>query len=163
MRLVFYSDDKMLECFLDGRVKDIPASCIVRNEVNKWRKLHDPKQVVSAMTHDPYSRPPVMPRQFPRGTWAVYKPRSRPHNPYLAPYFIPTDAEQLLEVWDTDLDGGYSKATGKRVLDIGYGLHYSSSNTTVGCIRIHSEGDLLWLAQQITEEIERGHIISLSV
>jgi hypothetical protein len=38
--------------------------------------------------------------------------------------------------------------------DMGYGLHYSTSNTTQGCIKIMKKGDLLWLVEKILEDKE---------
>ena len=162
MRLVFYPDQSLLTCSIIGRVRDIEASSDVRNELNKRRALHDESQVIRAMCEDPYHKPPVMPRSFPFGEWTVGKPRAR-KDPYRAPYYIPTDAEQYLDVWELDDDGGYDHPTAQRVLDIGYGLHFSTSSTTVGCIRIHSEGDLLWLVGQWMAEDLRRETTTLSV
>ena len=164
MRLNFYPDNKVLECVIgENNIRDIPADCDVRNEVNGRRRLHDPKQVRYAMTHDSKNTYPVMPRVMPSGEWKVSYPRERPDNKYLAPYYIPTDAEQYLEIWELDQDGGYAKATGKKVLDIGYGLHFSTSKTTVGCIRIFSKSDLLWLVHQVNERLVTGNEVTLSV
>ncbi|KKL95648.1 hypothetical protein LCGC14_1852410, partial [marine sediment metagenome] len=60
-------------------------------------------------------------------------------------------------------DKGYTKATGRKVLDLGYGLHYSKSLTTVGCIRIHERTKLLWLVNAINVERELGRSILLEV
>jgi hypothetical protein len=158
MRLNFYQDREILECQIDGKVLDIPASCVVRNELNGRRKLHDAAEVVYAMGHDPYTRIPVMPRTFPTGHWRVYKPRARVDR-YLAPFYIPTDAEQYLPVWALDDHLGYAYPDDGMVLDIGYGLHFSTSPTTVGCIRIHQERDLLWLAETINNLIDHQAII----
>jgi hypothetical protein len=114
------------------------------------------------MTHDPYNKPPVMPRPFPFGDWNVYMPLPR-HDKYLAPYFIPTSAEQFLPVWALDENGGYDHATAEKVLDLGYGLHFSTSTTTVGCIRIFEEADLLWLVENIKKRLALGEHVKLSV
>jgi len=162
MTLRFYSTDKLLEVHVDGTIRDIPADCVVRNELNGWRRKHDPKEVIRAMAHDPYHKPPVMPRPFPAGEWNVYAPRER-RDPYLAPYFIPTDAEQTLTVWALDKKGGYDHATDETVLDVGYGLHFSTSTSTVGCIRIFEQADLLWLVESIKACLSRGESVRLSV
>lgn len=162
MKIHFYPDNKLLECVWGEQVKDIPADCVVRNELNGRRAKHDPSQIVRAMAHDPYHKPPVMPRPFPEGTWGIYKPRAR-HDPYLAPYFIPTDAEQILPVWELDENGGYDHATAHMVLDMGYGIHFSTSRTTVGCIRIYEESDLLWLVHVINERLLTGKGVQLIV
>ena len=162
MNIRYYPDESLIEVVMPEIIKNFDASCDVRNELNKRRHLHDPSQVVRAMCEDPYNKPPVMPRTFPEGRWRVYTPRSRA-NPYLAPFYIPTDAEQYLDVWALDENGGYDHPTSNRVLDIGYGLHFSTSSTTVGCIRVHSESDLLWLVHAINERILSGHAVHITV
>lgn len=162
MNIAFYPEDRILEVSYNETVRDIMADCVVRNELNGRRHLHDASQVVRAMCEDPYNKPPVMPRTFPNGTWEVSKPRSRT-NPYLAPYYIPTDAEQYLDVWALDEEGGYDHATPDRVLDIGYGVHFSTSRTTVGCIRVYEESDLLWLVHTINERLLMGNPVTLTV
>jgi len=162
MKIHFYQEDKRLEVRTASTVRDILADCVVRNEINGWRHRHDPDEVVRAMTQDPYNKPPVMPRQFPAGVWKVYAPRPR-NDKYLAPYFIPTDAEQFLPIWSLDENGGYDRATSDKVLDIGYGIHFSTSSTTVGCIRIYEIDDLLWLVKKITEQLAGHERVQLSV
>ena len=162
MRINFYPDRSILECEIEGTVRDIKADSIVRNELNGKRHLHDPSQVVHAMTADPYKKYPVMPRSFPIGSWNVYRPRAR-EDRYLAPYFIPTDAEQYLPVWELDENGGYDHATAEHVLDLGYGVHFSISRTTVGCIRIHREDELFWLVAKINKILDAREPITLNV
>jgi hypothetical protein len=125
--------------------RNIKISCVVRNDINGWRKSHE---VVKSIPEGL----PIYPRQFPKGVWDVGKPLSRT-DPYLAPYFIPTNAYQYLPIWTLD-DGCYSEKTEKTTRDMGYGLHYSTSNTTQGCIRIMKKGDLLWLVEKILESKE---------
>lgn len=154
IKLVFYSEDEKIIAYHRAE-RIIKASCVVRNELNGWRpnKDKDPKsEVVEGITNNPYYGPPVMPRPFPKGLWNVYKPRERTDE-YLAPWYIPTDAEQVLETWSLDKDGRYNAPDGGTVVDIGYGLHYSTSNTTVGCIKIHEYDDIIWLATIINEEL----------
>jgi hypothetical protein len=165
MRLVFYPDQSLLTCSIIGKVRDIEASSDVRNELNKRRPLHDPKgkgKVILAMGEDPHYKPPVMPRTFPHGTWTVGKPRPKT-NPYLAPYYIPTDAEQYLDIWALDDDGGYDHPTEERVLDMYYGLHFSTSSTTVGCIKIHELRDLEWLVDMWHAEAQRKEETTITV
>jgi len=161
MTLRFHPSDQYIEVAYGGIVQDIPASSIVRNELNGWRPLHNPDQVVYAMTHDKYHKYPVMPRPFPRGVWNVGSPMERTDK-YLAPYFIPTDAEQMLPIWELDDDGGYDHPTDKWILDLGYGLHFSVSNTTLGCIKGHVRRDLEWLVEGIFLEREAGLGVTIS-
>ena len=151
MRMTFNRDGDLLTCAMLGKIKDIKADCTVRNELNGWRPLHDPKRgkVIRAMNEDPHWKPPVMPRQIPLGIWDVGKPRPR-DDEYRSPYYIPTDAEQYLDVWELDENGLYDYKTGVQVLDKEYGLHFCLvSSTTVGCVRIVKERDLLWLVERI--------------
>jgi hypothetical protein len=162
MTLRFFNELKKLEVEGKGFKRNIKADCIVRNELNGWRKLHIKKEVILGITQNPYPGPPVMPREFPKGRWEVYSPLPRTGG-YLAPYFIPTDAEQYLETWDLDENGGYNKPNGGKILDIGYGLHFSTSNTTVGCIKIHEKDDLIWLKNLVEEHREEGQRVWLEV
>lgn len=133
----------------------LEISCIVRNEINGWRKKD---QIV-------YSIPdhkPIQPRQFPKGRWAVGKPDTR-EDPYLAPYFIPTSAWQYLPIWELDGNKQYVKATNRNCKDIGYGLHYSVSSSTQGCIKINTYTDLLWLVTTLKTHQFMGDVIMLEV
>ena len=155
--LKFYNIIRRLEVWQGNDVFPIQADSVVRHELNGWRPnpAKDPHEdVVYGITQDPYLRPPVMPREFPEGRWRVHMPVER-DDEYLAPYYIPTSAEQWLEVWNLAEDGGYGAPTGEKVLDIGYGLHFSTSGTTVGCIKIYREVDLLWLRNVIVNELDR--------
>jgi len=48
----------------------------------------------------------------------------------------------LLNRWAIDDDGSYREPMDFEVVDHGYGLHYSTSRTTLGCIKIHDIMDL---------------------
>jgi hypothetical protein len=125
--------------------KNIPISCVVRNELNGWRPMKNTKDVFTTLP----DQEPSMPRTFPKGVWNVYKPLPRT-NPYLAPFYIPTDAYQELEVWELDSKGYYVRGTGRKVKDIAYGLHFSTSNTTQGCIKILNLEDLMYLVNKLS-------------
>jgi hypothetical protein len=102
-----------------------------------------------------------MPKPFPVGIWEVGRPVER-HDDYKRPYFIPTTAWQEVKVWEVE-QGRYVAETDETVKDYGYGLHYSLSTTTLGCIRIMSLEDLLWLVQNITKAIYAQEKITLEV
>jgi hypothetical protein len=136
--------------------KTISVSCVVRNEVNKWRKKHE---VVYSIPDEK----PIQPRTFPKGTWAVGKPDARDGNPYLEPFFIPTSAWQYLPIWELDNNKCYVKASANMTKDKGYGLHYSTSGSTQGCIRISKKADLLWLVGQLRDHQANGDVIMLEV
>ena len=126
----------------------------VRNELNGLRK---PVEVV----HTEPEPHPYYPRRFPSGTWRVYRPQSRA-TPYLSPFFIPTDAWQEVELWSVK-NGRYDKKTGATYKDAGYGLHFSTSGTTLGCIRIGSEADLRWLVGEITKALDDKQNVTIEV
>jgi hypothetical protein len=140
----------------DGRELNysIKATCIVRNEINGLRKAD---QVVTSMP----DQQPVFPRMFPVGTWSVGKPEAR-HQPDRRPFFIPTDASQELPVWVLK-DGKYDRLSGAIVTDRGYGLHCSVYSTTLGCIRIHNEDDLLRLVELINTTLDAKQKVELVV
>lgn len=135
------------------------VSCVVRNDLNGWRpnpKKVPKDEVVHMITKDNReSNVPVMPRTFPVGKWNILWIEART-NPYQRPFFIATDAFQPLDVWMLDENGGYSRKAGHTIMDYMYGLHYSSSNTTQGCIKIHNLDDLDRLVEEINLELEKG-------
>ena len=134
----------------------IGISCIIRNEINGWRKKNE---VVYSIPDNK----PIQPRQFPKGVWAVGKPDARTGNPYLEPFFIPTSAWQDLPIWSLDGNKCYLKETANKVKDKGYGLHYSTSTSTQGCIKINKKYDLLWLVNMIKNHQAAGDVIMLEV
>ena len=140
--------DKRNSFLLSDTGLRIGCTCIVRNELNKWRL---PKEVV----HTKPDRLPYYPRVFPNGRWSVGRPIPTP-DPYMAPFYIPTNAHQLVDVWAV-VDGKYDHKTGEQVEDRSYGLHFaSSSSTTLGCIRIGSKDQLLTLVEEIERHLEGG-------
>jgi hypothetical protein len=132
------------ECKIDAFGKIIDCSCDVRNEINGRRHAD---QVVYTIP----GKQPYQPRQFPKGIWKIGRPESRTDK-YLAPFFIPTDAWREVTVYDVErIDNidRYKNPTLRKEIDRAYGLHYSTSQTTLGCIKIEKESDLLWLVEQI--------------
>jgi hypothetical protein len=125
--------------------RTIATSCIVRNEINGWRK---PNEVI-------YTTPnhiPFYPRYFPVGIWNVGQPLART-DPYEAPYFIPTDAWQMVPTWVVE-NGMYVRPTGQQDRDTAYGLHHSTSTSTLGCTKILDVNDLLYLVQLLQTTTE---------
>lgn len=137
--------------------RTIKISCVVRNEINGWRPKQGSPDLFRTIPHNI----PSMPRQFPKGKWTVGRPEART-DPYLAPYYIPTTAWQHLDIWELE-DGYYKCPTGATTIDRGYGLHYSTSNTTQGCIKIMNLSDLLFLVNQIRTDIDAGFVVQLRV
>lgn len=133
----------------------IDISCIVRNEINGWRRSDE---VVYSIP----DKKPIQPREFPKGMWTIGKPDTRT-DPYLAPYFIPTSAWQYLPIWKLDVNKCYANATPNNCKDKGYGLHYSTSTSTQGCIKINKLQDLLWLVTMIKNHQSLGDVVMLHV
>lgn len=105
-----------------------------------------------------------MPAVFPIGTWAIGDPLPQ-IDPYEAPFFIPTDAHALINEWTIiQYDGTeYGEQTDNRVMDWGYGLHFSSSRSTLGCLKIENKDDLLYLVSNINDAHKSGEIVQLVV
>lgn len=120
--------------------KMIPCSCNVRNELNGLRSMDE--IVYTIPNHHPY-----MPRIFPKGTWKVALPEPR-ESKELYPYFIPTNAFQVVPIWNTLLNS-YVSQSDKTDIDRAYGIHYSEYKNTLGCIKIRNLKDLLDLVHEI--------------
>lgn len=141
--------------------KLIDCSCIVRNLENGQRRID---QVVYSENKDGSRGVPYSPMSFPSGLWVVGAPSpidlAHDVNHYLWPYFIPTNAHQLIDEWDTDQTDRlhYTQKTGRQVDDCGYGLHFSQSSTTLGCIKILDEGELRWLVRQVIDARVAGDV-----
>jgi hypothetical protein len=150
MKVSFRLDRNELLVVTGGDVTRIEASCIVRNEINGWRKPH---QVVHAISENNVETDfPVQPRKFPKGQWKITAVEPR-DNIYTKPFVIMTDAWQLLDRWKLDDDGFYEHNTHLKWPDYQYFLHYSPYKTTLGCIRIHQINDLYWLANKVKSEL----------
>lgn len=153
MKTIITADLKALKLQAFGKAIDI--TCVIRNELNGWRRKDE--IVYSIPDHKP-----IQPRTFPKGIWAVGKPDPR-QDPYLAPFFIPTDAWQYLPIWELDKNKCYVEATNNMTKDKGYGLHFSTSTSTQGCIKINKLSDLLWLVGELKEQQANGNVIMLEV
>lgn len=129
----------------------IPISCNVRNELNKRRGGND-------VCYSVPEGKPVMPRVFPSGKFLVG--RAKPsNNPYTAPFFITTNATQLLPIWNLNKYGYYDGISDDHTLTTGYGLHCSTSSTTLGCLRVSKVSDL----RHLVDVINSGETIYLEV
>jgi hypothetical protein len=133
----------------------IEASCDVRNELNGRRKADEVVRTIPGNY-------PYQPRQFPCGRHLIdgYHARTQPDR---APYFISTPATRQVEVWELDDLGHYLKPSGVFVRDEAYGLHASIFKTTLGCIKIHKEVDVIWLVGMIRDTMEAGGKVWLEV
>ena len=152
MNLLWKREDGVL--LLNG--EGILCQSIVRK-----RELHNANEVVKTVP----GGKPYMPVIFPKGKWQVMRPVERT-DPYLAPFYIPTNAWQMVQVWALDKDGGYDHPTPDFVRDTAYGLHSSTSRTTLGCGRLGVPGSavqLLRVKAAIEAAMDRGEIVTLEV
>ena len=154
--------------------RELPASCLVRNELNGWRR---PDQVLfekdgHVVHSDVDGARAYQPRPFPPGRWRVTGATGKARDSVYWPVFITTDAWQWLEYWSLDSEGRYDKPTGERFRGYGYGLHYArlksgegliASRTTLGCQNILSFINAEWLGDRITLEFGAGTLIYIEV
>jgi hypothetical protein len=152
--MVITCDLSVGELVADGR--RIECWSKVRNELNGLRPKPGRPDVFRATLSDGSDGPPAMPRPFPAGEWSIIGIKPHPdrlNDPYLWPFYIGTDAHQNLEIWSLRGDGFYDSQTGEYVDDYAYGLHFSSSDVTTGCIRIATEADLRYLVDLLRPRI----------
>ena len=150
--------------------RDVTVTNNVRNELNK---LRTPSEVVFSTTQSGANGKPYYPRQFPAGSWIVtdvvahdkLKTDGTPMEPYLYPYFLATNAHQTVPVYKVDASDGHQKigASDGTAEDWGYGLHHSTSSTTLGCIKIVKQDDLRWLVDQIKAAWHDNQIVRMEV
>jgi hypothetical protein len=57
----------------------------------------------------------------------------------------------MTKVWEVYAEE-YVRETDELTLDEDYGLHASASPTTLGCIRIDTVSDVLWIVEQINRD-----------
>ena len=143
---------------------NVDCVCHVRTELNGERLLSS--QPVCTENEDGTPGVPYMPRPFPLGKWKVLAviPKT---NPYLAPEFISTDAHQLVDEWTVSLnlkgDVHYVQKSGRQVEDYGYGLHNSTSKTTLGCGRIIDSNARADFTKAIRDAWQNGETVTLEV
>lgn len=136
--LVVNKDKTVLNAF--GRLINI--TCKVRNLANGERGRCE------VVRTEPDPGVPYSPNVFPSGDWLVTAITAET-DPDLAPWFIATDAEILVPVWELDSHGCYLKQTTKLVKDSAYGIHNSEDPHTLGCMRVIERADLLFLVDRI--------------
>lgn len=137
------------------------VSCVVRSLANGLR--HKDEVVYSVSTPSvPYD-----PCPFPNGVWRVtgveWQKDYNFSSDVYGPVKIRTNAGQPVKAWALDKDGDYLEITEKTVYDGGYLLHYSRSNTTLGCIRIGSPAAAAEIANIIEAVLDNGEDVILEV
>ena len=141
--VITWKRDKVILTYADVSIRVI---CKVRNELNGLRSLTE--NVVYTSNEDGTQGMPYMPRLFPKGVWELVSIIDKT-DPYEAPEFISTNAHQSVMTW-TSVDGHYGRAiTDSCAEDYGYGLHNSTSDTTLGCGHIVNNTDRANLSMAI--------------
>ncbi len=148
----------------------IPVTCIVRNELNGWRK---PDQVLrEADGRISKDGTPYQPRPFPPGRWQITEVTWKSVDSLYWPVFIKTDAWQWLDYWSLDGDGHYDKPGRGRFRGYGYGIHHArvesgkrlvTSNTTLGCQNVLSSDDARWLGEEVHMAMKAGRMVYIDV
>ena len=136
----------------------LPSSCKVRNELNGQRR---PEEIVYTIPVEGKAMP-YYPRQFPGGIFLITGVEYTDDEIY-APVKIKTTATRKVFTWELNSEKEYWYPTGRIQEDSAYWLHYTKSNTTLGCIRIHSKSDALALAKIVERELRTGEKIYLEV
>ena len=136
------------EPFLLADNRKIPCWSKVRNEINGLRPKPNIPDLVYSLGKDGRKEHPIMPRPFPAGVWKItgfIEHHDKEKDGYLYPVYIATDAYQMLDIWTLDEAGRYLSNTHEKIADYFYGLHFSNSDWTQGCLRIAREDDIRWL------------------
>lgn len=140
--------------FLLAGDKKIECWSKVRNELNGLRPRKGMADIVYSIGKDGRKEYPIMPRSFPPGIWKITGFIEHPdsvNDGYLYPIYISTNAYQALDIWALDENGCYLKNTNSKIADYFYGLHFSNSDWTQGCLRIKLEKDIRWLWENCKE------------
>jgi hypothetical protein len=140
----------------------IPISCNVRT-LRDGTRGRAVKEVRRCIPDDlPYD-----PLPFPKGLWNItaveWKDKYKFDEWEYGSVKIRTDAWQAVKIWELDQDGNYQKETDKMVIDKGYLLHYSGSNTTLGCIRIATNAEAVMLGKVIERTLYIGEAVQIEV
>lgn len=150
----YFHEDELL--IVGG--KQYKATCRVRNELNRWRKIN---QIAKTYPLEG-KRQPYYPRKFPTGIWEVKPPIWTDDVDY-APVKIPTSAVRKVMVWDVS-GNQYSQMSGEVQDDAFYHLHFAKdSTTTLGCIRLDSVEDATEIAKLVEDYIKKKDKVWLEV
>ena len=137
-------------------------TCNVRSLSNKQRRRKSDDVARSIPDYLPYD-----PRPFLKGLWEITAVEWQDKVGFDAwtygPVKIRTNAWCWVNVWELDKDGDYLRETERRVKDGAYHLHYSSSSTTLGCIRLASPKDARAIAGIVQGALKQGEPVELEV
>ncbi|MCL2480812.1 MAG: hypothetical protein FWF38_03770 [Spirochaetaceae bacterium] len=132
---------------------------------NRVRTLKDGTRSKTQVIYSIPDHLPYDPQPFPKGTWNIYavewqKDKNFDYKEY-GPVKIRTDAHCMVNVWELDEDGDYLRETDKQVRDQGYLLHWSSFQTTLGCIKIENNAEIL--GEIIQGALDKGEKVQIEV
>ncbi len=140
-----------------------PATCKVRNEINRQRKTN---QVIYTVNKKPK---PYYPRTFPSGIHKItsieWTEKGTKRYTEFGPVIIKTDATREIFTWDLDREGNYWKPTGNTQIDTGYYIHHTHKYlTTYGCIRSgNTELEMIHIARIVEPVLENNDKVLLEV
>jgi hypothetical protein len=134
----------------DGNLVAFHRTIAVSNKFYEILTQTPGEYVVQTTNADGSDGVPYKPAPFPVGIWNVRAPQART-SIYTAPFFIPTDAHQLVDEWELDEHGLYKCLAGRQVMDWGYGVHHSQIDYTFGCLRMLDIPDVLFLVASLKE------------
>jgi hypothetical protein len=135
-------------------------TCRIRTLKDGTRKRNE---VVRSIPDDlPYD-----PLPFPKGEWKIeaveWQDKKKFDKNIYGVVKIRTDAWQKVKVWKLDEDGDYLHETEQEIVDRAYLAHYSTSNTTLGCVRFASNEDGEIIGKVIERALEQGEDIDMEV
>ena len=140
------------------------ASYRITNRVRSYKKGTRKSHEVIKTIPDDY---PYDPQPFPIGLWKItgieWQDKEKFDPATYGPVKIRTDAWQFVKIWKLDKDGDYLEETETEVKDHGYLLHYCTSTTTLGCIRLNSASDAKVIARIIEKAMAEGQAVELAV
>jgi len=140
--------------------KQFAISCNIRSLANRLRFTDE--VVLSIPGKKPYD-----PKPFPKGFWRITAVEWQSEIGFseetYGPVKIRTNACQPVKTWRIDEDGDYLHETDETILDSGYLLHYSTSKTTLGCIRLNSPEETVVIAKMVESVLFTGEEILLEV
>ena len=148
---------------VEGNIQRWEVTNSVRNEINNERSEPDAKTFpLNAREERQY----YFPREFPGGIWNIEK--SVPKNDDIfGKVYIPTTAYQSVSVYGPVSGAKPVKTKEGRFIptdtqqDTAYGLHFSESGTTQGCIKFDSQPDADRFARITDSVIAKSGIATL--
>ena len=159
----FYADMKNKSLIINSTIK-YKISCDVRT-------LQDGTRLSYEVVETTPGGRPYMPAPFPAGKWLIVgtswqkdaQGKSLFSESTYGPVKILTNAFQWVHVWRLDDEGDYLHESSEVAKDSCYWFHYSTSSTTLGCIRLYSPEDAIAIGRMVDEALLRNEPCPLEV